>query len=272
MTQTPSPQEPEPAVAEADRTQRSVQSVEAGGKLLLALADASSALALKELAGRAGMTPSRAHPYLVSYSRLGLVEQDLLGRYDLGPAALKIGLACLRRLDPLQAAEPVIRELAAGTGHAVALAVWGNVGPTVVRLIEAAQPLHVSLRVGSVLSLFDTATGRAFASALPDDRLAQAVAGPLGDVLTPEQLRKRWPELDGIRAEARRHGVSRALGSPIPGVNAFSAPVFDLNGNAALVITVTDHQDRLDGAWNSPLVPTLRAAAAQVTARLGGTA
>ncbi len=262
----------EPQDEGEDKSQRAVQSVEVGGRLLLALADGGSALSLKDLAARAGMTPSRAHPYLVSYARLGLIEQDATGRYDLGPAALRVGLACLQRLDPLKAAEPVLHALAARTGHAVALAVWGNFGPTVVRLIEASQPLHVSLRIGSVLSIFDTATGRAFATAMPADRLKQAIAGALGEPMPASQFRQRLAELEDIRAEAQRHGVSRAMGSPIPGVNAFSAPVFDLEGNPVLVITATDHQDRLPAAWSSPAAQAVREAAREITTRLGGVA
>lgn len=253
-----------------DKTQRAVQSVEVGGRLLLALADSACALGLKELAARADLTPSRAHPYLVSYVRLGLVEQDASGHYDLGPAALRVGLACLQRLDPLKAAEPVIRGLAAQTGHAVALAVWGNFGPTVVRLIEGSQPLHVSLRIGSVLSIFDTATGRAFASALPTEQLRQAIAGPLGEVIPRSVFQQRLGELDQIRAEAKRHGVSRAVGTPIPGVNAFSAPVFDLDGKPVLTVTVLGHQDRLPSAWNGPAVHAVSAAVAELSQRIGG--
>ncbi len=255
-----------------EKAQRAVQSVEVGGRLLLTLADSGAALSLKDLAARAGMTPSRAHPYLVSYGRLGLVEQDAMGRYDLGPAALRVGLACLQRLDPLKAAEPVLQALAARTGHAAALSVWGNFGPTVVRLIEASQPLHVALRVGSVLSIFDTATGRAFAAVMPPESLRQAIAGPLGEQMPAQLLAQRLAELPEIQDEARRHGVSRATGSPIPGVNAFSAPAFDLEGRPALVITLTDHQDRLSAAWNSPAAQAVREAARTITERLGGSA
>ena len=253
-----------------DKSQRAVQSVEVGGRLLLALADSGSALNLKDLAARAGMTPSRAHPYLVSYGRLGLIEQDSTGRYDLGPAALRVGLASLQRLEPMTVAEPVIRQLAAKTGHAIAIAVWGNFGPTVVRLIEAQQPLHVSLRIGSVLSLFDTATGRAFASVLPQERLRQAIAGPLGEPMPQKKWLERLPEIEQIVQEARRHGVSRAISSPIPGVNAFSAPVFDLERSPVLVITMTDHENRLPAAWKNEAVSLLAEAAKELTARLGG--
>ena len=254
-----------------DKAQRAIQSIEVGGRLLLALADSAEPLQLKDLAARAGLSASRAHPYLVSYGRLGLVEQLADGgRYALGPAALRIGLTCLHQLDPMRAAEPVVGELAASTGHAVALAVWGNFGPTVVRLIEARQPLHVALRVGSVMSIFDTATGRAFAAALPRERLAHAVAGPFGELAPRDPLAGRDDELARICAEVAQHGVARAAGSPIPGVNAFSAAAFDHEGAPALVVVALDHAARLAADWDGPGARAVRDAARRITARLGG--
>lgn len=254
------------------RGQRAIQSVEVGGRLLLALADHPGPLPLKALAAAAGLSPSRAHPYLVSYGRLGLVEQDATsGRYALGPAALRLGLTALHQMDPMRAAEPVAQALAASTGHAVALAVWGNFGPTVVRLIEARQPLHVALRAGSVMSIFETATGRAFAAAMPRERLAEAIAGPFGE-LAPRSFAERGAELDAQIADVRRHGCARAVGRPIPGVNAFSAAAFDHEGMPALVVTALDHQDRMAGDWNGPAAQAVREAAAAITQRLGGPA
>jgi hypothetical protein len=58
---------------------------------------------LKDLAAAAGMSAAKAHRYLVSFQRLGLVTQDPRStRYDLGPAALQLGLAALARLDPVR--------------------------------------------------------------------------------------------------------------------------------------------------------------------------
>jgi DNA-binding IclR family transcriptional regulator len=262
-----------PSDEAAERGQRAIQSVEVGGRLLLALAEGGGALPLKKLAARAGLPASRAHPYLVSYGRLGLVEQRAdTGHYALGPAALQIGLACLHQWDPLRAAEPEARALADATGHAVALSVWGNFGPTVVRLIEARQPLHVALRVGSVLSILDTATGRAFAAVMPASRLAEAVAGPLGELQPRDARRVRPADLEPLRAEFTRHGVARAVGKPIPGVNAFAAPARDHEGQVPLVVTALDHEDRLPAPWHSATARAVREAAARISARLGGRA
>ena len=255
-----------------EKGQRAVQSIEVGGRLLLALGASPGPMNLKDLAAQAGLSASRAHPYLVSFCKLRLIEQDAgTGRYALGPAALQVGLACLYQLDPVRVAMPVAEELAAATGHAVALAVWGNFGPTVIRMIEARQPLHVAMRAGTVMSILGTATGRAFAAVMPPERLEQAMAGPLGEAGLPKQplLRKHAKELREIVAEVQRHGVARAVGKPIPGVNAFSAAALDHEGAPAIVVTALGHQDRFPPDWGSEVAQAVRRAAAEISDRLG---
>lgn len=258
--------------AREDKEQRAVQSIEVGGRLLLALANSQTPLTLRDLSSQADLPASRAHPYLVSFGKLGLIEQDReTGRYALGPAALQLGLACLHQLDAVKAALPVAQQLAASTGHAVALAVWGNFGPTVVRMIDAREPLHVSMRAGTVMSILGTATGRAFAGVLPVERLEKAMAVALGD---PDG--RQTPLLDPTSgtlqeaiAEIREHGVARAEGRPIPGVNAFSAPAFDHEGKPAIVITALGHQDHFPADWDSSVAHAVRDAAAAISGRLG---
>ncbi|RPH46770.1 MAG: IclR family transcriptional regulator [Burkholderiales bacterium] len=255
------------------KVQRAVQSVEVGGRLLLALAAHRGPMSLKDLAAAATLPAARAHPYLVSYGRLGLVAQDpASGLYALGPAALQLGLAALTQLDPLKAAAPVAEALARSSGHAVALAVWGNFGPTVVRMIDAVQPLHVSMRAGTVMSLLGTATGRAFAAVLPFETLRRSLARPLGEEDRPARplLARGDATLREIVDEYRRHGVARAAGRPMPGVNAFSAVAFDHEHQPAIVVTALGHQDSFPSAWGAPMAEAVRDAAREVSRRLGG--
>jgi DNA-binding IclR family transcriptional regulator len=256
------------------KTQRAVQSVEVGGRLLLVLAANAGPMGLKDLAVGAGLPPSRAHPYLVSYGRLGLVAQDAVsGRYALGPAALQLGLAALRQCEPVTVADPVIEALARTTGQAVAVAVWGNFGPTITRMIDARQPLHVAMRAGTVMSMFGTATGRAFAGVQAEERILAALNGAA--------LGQQEPGISGTagddllakitlaQREIREHGCTRAVGRPIPGVNAFSAPVFDHAGEPVLVITALGHQDHVSADWESPMALALKEAAARISGQLG---
>lgn len=247
--------------------------VEIGGRLLLALAEHPSSMTLKDLAAKAGLPASRAHTYLVSFGRLRLIEQDAVtGRYALGAAALQVGLSCLHQLDPLKAATPVAEALALAIDQTVAIAVWANFGPTIVRYIEASQPLHVNMRMGTVMSILGTATGRAFVAALPKQRLEQSMLGAWGDAprrLDRSAVKDLDQEIKNIKAVMQQHGVVRAMGRPIPGVNAFSAAALDHEGNAALVITALGHEDNFPADWDSDIARAVRQAAADVSLRLG---
>ncbi|MDQ4059700.1 MAG: helix-turn-helix domain-containing protein, partial [Pseudomonadota bacterium] len=145
-----------------------VQSLESGFRVLRALGDAGGPAALKELAKAAGMSASTAHRHLVSLVRVGLaVQEPRTGRYDLGPAALSLGLAALGRLDGLRAAEEVLSELVAATGETGCLAVPGNLGPTIVSVEPSPRAVTVNVRIGSVLSRLRSASGLVLSAFLP---------------------------------------------------------------------------------------------------------
>src|SRR5882757_10909886 len=92
--------------------QRGIQSVEIGCALLQALARSRAAMPLRDLAKAAGLSPSKAHPYLVSFSKLKLIAQDpATGHYDLGENALQIGLASFQRLSPLRVAQEELKKV-----------------------------------------------------------------------------------------------------------------------------------------------------------------
>jgi DNA-binding IclR family transcriptional regulator len=255
------------------KAQRGIQSIEVGGALLAALADADGSLSLRTLAQRAGMTSAKAHPYLVSLGKLGLVEQDPpTGHYGLGPFALQLGLTSLQRLDPVRVAIALTHDLAADIAQTVALAVPGSHGPTIVYLRESTRPVHVNMRTGTVMSIGNTATGRVFAAHLPPAQVAALFARESGDravVTAPARGRVSAKALATMIAEVRKHGCARAVGSPVPGINAVSAPVFDHSGALRLAITALGPSGTFDAAWNGEIACKVRAAAALVSQRLG---
>src|SRR6516162_7068603 len=161
--------------------QRGIGSVEVGGELLRVLTEADGPMMLRDLAASADMTAAKAHPYLVSDMRLGLIEQDRAsGRYELGPLALQMGLASMRRLNPVRIATEAIADLVLRINQTVALSVWGNHGATVVRIEEGTAAVHVNMRVGSIMSLLGTATGRVFAAFLPPKMTETFIASGVG--------------------------------------------------------------------------------------------
>lgn len=252
-----------------EHEQRGIQSIEVGGQLLRALAHAGRPLPLKELAAAAGMAPAKAHPYLVSFGKIGLVEQDRAsGRYGLGPLALQLGLMSLQQADPVRLATPLIEDLALQTGHTVAMAVWGTHGPTIVRLAESPAAVHVNMRHGTVFSITGTASGQLFAAYLPE-----SIARPLYEDERRAAGKSRLPGWTAFAAstlaEVRRQGLSRTDGAVVAGVSALAAPVFDHRGHIVLALTAIGPSAALDTRCGGPLATMMRDAAAAVSARLG---
>ncbi|KTT17488.1 IclR family transcriptional regulator [Pseudacidovorax intermedius] len=254
----------------AEKERRGIQSVEAGGQLLLALGAHGRPMPLRELAKAADMAPGKAHPYLVSFSKLGLVTQEApTGHYWLGPTAMQLGLVTLRMLNPVREAVPFAEDLARETGHSVALSVWGNQGPTIVFLFDAIYPLHTNIRTGTVMSLASTATGRLFAAYLPARLIEESLledARRLGpDIAQPNDT----DDLQAQLQEVRRYGVSRAVNNPTPGVCSFAAPVFDYLGNIVLGVTLMGRSRSFDTAWDGTQSLAAQACAAAISRRLG---
>jgi len=254
-----------------EKTRAGIQSVEVGFALLDALARAPGPLMLRDLAAAAGMSAAKAHRYLVSFQRLGLVSQDGSTRYDLGPAALKLGLAAITRLDAIKLARERMPALMERIGHTLALAVWGNFGPTIVHWEESPQSVTVNLRLGDVMPLLSSATGRCFASYVSREAIAPLLREELARArqLGRTDLPRNQADLNLMLRQVREHGLARAVDSLLPGVAGFCAPVFDFDGHLVLGMVAMGSAASFDTAWDGSVATPLLTAARQLSAELG---
>ena len=247
-----------------ERTSRGIQSVEVGGQLLKALAHTGRRMALKDLAREADMTPAKAHPYLVSFGKLGLIEQDpLTGHYGLGPLAMQLGLISLQQVDPVRLAIAELPGLALRVGCTVSAAVWGAQGPVIIRVEESPTPVHVAMRHGIPASLRYTGTGKIFAAYRSRAEVSAALereglAGELDD-----------PEFSAELEEIRASGITQVRDELLPGISAMAVPVFDGFGKLALAIAAIGPSKMLDLRPAGPHARALREVADNLTQRLG---
>ncbi|MGS0754601.1 IclR family transcriptional regulator [Roseateles sp. GG27B] len=266
-TLTTQPAQAAPALT-TPHAPRGIQSVEVGGQLLLALAHHGRPLSLKDLAAQAQMVPAKAHPYLVSFIKLGLVEQEAAsGRYGLGPLAMQLGLISLQQYDPVRLATPRIEELAALLGHTVAIAVWGNRGPTIVRVAEAPSPVHISMRHGTVMSLRGTASGRLFAAHLPRTQVLAALAAE--NQLDSAQAPAMDAAFEALLRQVAQVGLASSQDGVVQGVSALAAPVFDEQGRMLLSLTAIGPSGSFDLAAGGTLAVALRRVGTEVSRQLG---
>jgi DNA-binding IclR family transcriptional regulator len=214
------------------RHSRGIQSIDTGIRLLEVLEKADGPLALKELSARADMDPSSAHRYLASFVRCGLVRQEPDTRYDFGPLALHLGLAAVRRLDPVQVTERALPLLVSETGYTALLSVWSNRGPTVVHWQRGPAPFVTNLALGSVLPVSRSATGAVFIAFLP--------ASVTGEAIAAEAKRESVDRDAFARAveRARKTRLAFVDNTVIPGLAAVSSPVLQWNGEAAAAVTL----------------------------------
>lgn len=250
-----------------------VQSIETGVRVLGALAELGPAPMLKTIAARSGMPPAKAHRYLVSFARTGLVDRDPFSRrYRLGPMAREIGFAALHGLDVVRIAAPMMAGVRDELDETVGLVVWGSHGPTFVWLEEvASRPVAVTIREGAVMPMIASATGRVFGAWMP-----RALVGPLVERELAESLRAGTAtkvasaaEAEALFEEARRRGIGRTLGEVHPGIYGLSAPIFDHRGTLAAALSAIGPAGGFDAAWNGRVAERLRAAAGRISHALG---
>lgn len=250
---------------DADHTQqRSIQSIEVGFRLIRALETATSALPLKTLAARAEMTPAKAHLYLVSFIRMGLVRQDARTlHYGLGPYALQLGQAALRQVDLLSLAHDPLEKLQQAFELPTYLSIWGSAGPFSILKFDAELPTPLTIKVGFAFPLLGTATGRVFLAYLPERSTRKLLAEEIA--LHPELAARR----EKVVADVLKHGVSISEGYLFRGFSAISAPVFDHAGQLAASVTMIGAAAHMDREPDGKMVKAVRAAGATVSRALG---
>lgn len=159
-----------------------VNSIEVGTTLLRALAAGDGPMKLTDLADATAMSTSRAHKYLASFLRCGLVRQSgPAGRYGLGPLAAELGFAALRNMDVVELAQETLDELRDELQTVISLTVWANRGPTIIRRSVHEQSVSLVVQLGAVMTMLTSANGRVFSAYLAKELTAPLIADELKD-------------------------------------------------------------------------------------------
>ena len=227
-------QVPDPTDADTSPARQGIQSVELAMTVLQAIEDSHGPVSLTQIALASGMQPSKAHRYLVSLARVGLVTQSARSaRYDLGPAMRRLGIEALRRMDEVALVSEHLPGLRDRTGHSVNLSVWGDHGPVIVRWEYGSYALPITVRVGATMPLLTSSVGRVYLAHLP-----KTLTGPLLRAQLAEDNAPGRDELDQITAEVRRSGVAVTSGGVVPGVVSVAAPVLPAAESLPLVVAL----------------------------------
>ncbi|GAA1779567.1 IclR family transcriptional regulator [Nocardioides hankookensis] len=243
-----------------------VQSVDRALTILEVLARVGEA-GVTEIAGELGVHKSTAFRLVTTLESHRLVEQTTdRGRYRLGVGVLRLAGATTARLDLVQEARPVCRQLAADTGETVNIAVLSESSALYLDQVAGSSALQPHNWVGQHIPLHATSNGKVLLSGLDDDQVKQLL-GTLSRYTstTITKKGKLREELDLVREQ----GYAVAVDELEEGLTAAAAPIRNAHGDVIASMSVSGPTFRLSQERVESVLPLLVEAAAEVSHRLG---
>lgn len=198
-----------------------------------------------------------------------MLQDAVSGHYGVGPMAIALGLAGLRNVDVVRAAAALLPGLRDEISETVLLALWSAQGPVVFDLEESNRPVYMNIRVGSLLPLARTATGRVFAAFLPKDEPAPLIEAEFREA---KKTNSQWSDPASFRRlleETRAAELARVQGDLLPGVNAIAAPIFDHKSRVIAVVGALGRSEELSVDFGRPVAAALKRTAVEISRRLG---
>jgi flavin reductase (DIM6/NTAB) family NADH-FMN oxidoreductase RutF/DNA-binding IclR family transcriptional regulator len=194
--------------------------------------------------------------------------------HDFGKPPPGISTTVQSQLHAVRIGTRAMARLAKDFDQTLALAVWGNHGPTLVAWEPSSKPVSANLPIGLTLPVTSTATGVALAAHLPAEATnrfvgAELIAAAAKDADWPSTPEAWAREL----AEVRMHGLAKRTPGEFYGadtiIHALSAPVLDANGEAVLAMTAVGEAAYFSPDYDSAFAKALRSTAADLSRRLG---
>jgi DNA-binding IclR family transcriptional regulator len=243
-----------------------VQSVDRALGILEVLARTGES-GVTEIAVELGVHKSTAFRLVATLEAHRLVEQTSdRGRYRLGTGILRLAGATTARLDLVQEARPISRQLAADTGETVNVAVLAESSALYLDQVAGSSALQPHNWVGQHIPLHATSNGKVLLSGL-DESALDATLGKLA-AYTPRTITGRAEFRDEL-ARVREQGYAVAVDELEIGLTAVAAPIRNAHGDVIASMSVSGPSFRLPEDRLVTVVRLVVAAAAEVSHRLG---
>lgn len=250
-----------------EKTQGGVQSLEVGLAVLNALIANRAPMMLKELAEQLSMHPAKVHRYVVSLVRMNYAKQMEDSRYTLGDQAWRLGMNCIQRTDAIQISQPMIYDLHRKIDCGLQISKWTSQGPLIVQWMEPDQQVSVITRVGSIMPLLNSATGRAYAAFMAED----IVRPQLEQEWLQKQAQRQdiypanWAEFQEMKQVVLQKGAATVSGDMLVGVNAICVPIFNIHGEIEFCIAALGSESQLPIDFENEKVKALKETAKALT-------
>lgn len=226
-------------------------------KLLDLMAHSTKSLRLAEIARLAGGERATIYQRLHTLATSGWIEQLPDGAYRLTMRAAQLAHAAVEQGSLGERVLPVLQDLMQRTGETSSLAVMEDIDAIIVQRVEARGILRTDLRVGSALSMHESASGQILVA-----------FGPPG---LKGYLKQRGVRIASDRALARirKEGIAVAGGGiTLRGICVAAVPIYGRESHCAASLSVVGPENGFDLA---KIEPAIRDAAGKLNAILAGT-
>ena len=237
--------------------------IEKALEILLHLHRAGSACGVSELGRALGLPKSTAHRLLQSLGRKSLVERDDGGRYRNGIGLVALGRGVLERETLLRAARPALEESASRLGETCFVAAARAGRLFVLDKEEGGGLLRVAPGIGDEVPVDRTGVGKLYLAFAPDQLGASRTPESTGANASVEQARFAR-EIEN----ARERGWAQNLDEWVPGLVAFSVPVF-VEGSLTATLAAAGPSSRIGSDAAPRFVRQLQSAARGISLRIG---
>jgi DNA-binding IclR family transcriptional regulator len=238
-------------------------------QVLDAIAKASQALSLADLARETGFPKSTLHGLCETLAHMRLVKRQPSGAMALGPHVMTWASAFLSQTSITDEFQAMWAQSTVFADETVTLSVLD--GPDVIYLAchNGNQPLGITFRPGMHLPAPYTATGKAMLSTLPPEVVTELLSEQWPQPLTKASVAD-FDTLSDELAQVRQTGYSVDNQQMREGMICFGAPVFDTSGTHAVAgLAVSFLTSEIDSRGGDRIGRDMRELADQLSVRLG---
>jgi DNA-binding IclR family transcriptional regulator len=259
----------------AQTERRGIQSLEIGVRIFQDVHRLGRPVTLTELSRLSQMPPGKLHRYCVSLIRTGLLQQDRRGLYGIGAFGFQLGHADADRDHARSLALAALSDLVNATNETVFLSEWGQAGPRILQVVDAAKPISIRPSMQGEIPVLLSATGRVFAAFMDVTRATALIDAEIVRLHREQKLSLRDAKAHKQAffkqlPEVRRRCLARTTGERYPGLGSFAAPIFDQRGQVVLALTSFGLATTFPSAWDASVPRALLNCATELTRRIGG--
>jgi DNA-binding IclR family transcriptional regulator len=242
------------------------QTLERAIDILFVLAESGTTLTVSEIAEKVGIPDSTAYRFIQTLIKSGFVERKGRSRIGLGLRIFDLSRSLSQQIEKelLVIARPIMEELTALTGETSVLFVRSGSKAICVENVTSPRLIRLSIENGRVLPLNSAASGKTLL-AYENEKTIEEMCKLFADNTTNPVLLQ---ELQSIRND----GYCFTLGEVDTDAFAIAAPVLDPQQRIIASLSAAGPIHRLSEKEIPLFIQHVKAAASQISCKLGGLA